>query len=95
MRVKTPYKPRGEMYGLVKEMVGGSRVNVFCEDGKSRVGRIIGKMKKKVWIRPNDLVIIVPWTVQTDQKCDVIYRYIMTEKERLKKINAIPKEMII
>jgi len=95
MRVKTPYKPRGEMYALVKEMVGGSRVNVFCEDGKTRVGRIIGKMKKKVWIRPNDLLIVVPWTVQTDQKCDVIYRYIMPEKEKLKKLNFIPKVLDI
>jgi len=95
MRVKTPYKPRGEMYAVVKEISAGSRAVVYCEDGNTRMGRIIGKLKKRVWIRANDLLIVVPWTVQSDKKCDIIYRYVITEKERLKKLNFIPEEMQI
>ena len=95
MRVKTPYKPKGELYAVVKEMVGGSRVSALCEDGKVRTGRIIGKMKKRVWIRPNDLLIVVPWVVQTDSKCDVVYRYTKSEKERLNKKNLVPEVVCV
>lgn len=91
MRVKLPYKPKGEMFAVVKDMVGGSRASVFCEDGKTRTGRIVGKMKKKVWIRPNDILLITPWVVQSDSKCDIVYRYTVTEKERLNKKNFIPE----
>jgi translation initiation factor 1A len=95
MRVKLPYKPRGEMFAVVKDMAGGSRASVFCEDGKVRMGRIIGKMKKRVWIRPNDLLVITPWSVQSDKKCDIIYRYTVTEKERLVKKKFIPEVLSI
>ena len=91
MRVKTPYKPKGELFAVVKDMVGGSRVSALCEDGHVRTGRIIGKMKKRIWIRPNDLLIVVPWVVQSDIKCDVVYRYTKTEKDRLKRKKLIPE----
>ena len=91
MRVKRRYQPRGEQFAVVKEISGGSRVSALCEDGNVRMGRIIGKMKKRVWIRPNDLLIVVPWVVQSDKKCDVIYRYTGIEKDRLKRKNFIPE----
>ncbi|MDD1710057.1 MAG: translation initiation factor eIF-1A [Methanoregulaceae archaeon] len=43
-------------------------------DGITRLGRIKGKMKKRVWIREGDTLIITPWSFQ-DAKCDIIYRY--------------------
>lgn len=43
-------------------------------DGKIRMARIPGKMKKRVWIREGDVVIVVPWDFQ-DDKSDVIWRY--------------------
>ena len=54
-----------------------------------------GKMKKRVWIRPNDLLIVVPWVVQTDSKCDVVYRYTKSEKERLNKKNLVPEVVCV
>ena len=91
MRVKLPYKPRNEQFAVVKEISGGSRVTALCEDGNVRMGRIIGKMKKRVWIRPNDLLIVRLWVIQSDAKCDVIYRYTGIEKERLKRKKLIPE----
>ena len=38
------------------------------------MARIPGKMKKRIWIREGDVVIIVPWDFQND-KADVIWRY--------------------
>ena len=40
--------PRGnEMFALVTSMSGNSKVIVECEDGKTRVGRIRGKIRKE------------------------------------------------
>ncbi len=38
------------------------------------MARIPGKLKKRVWIREGDVVIIVPWEFQTE-KADVVWRY--------------------
>ena len=48
---KLPYAPRGEMFGVVREMNGAARATVICADEKNRMCRIVGKMKKKVWVR--------------------------------------------
>ena len=67
--------PRGkEILGIVDNMLGANRLSVRCLDGKTRLGRIPGKMKKRIWIRRGDIVIIVPWEFQ-DDKADVIWRY--------------------
>ncbi|MDD2665807.1 MAG: translation initiation factor eIF-1A [Methanocellales archaeon] len=62
------------MLGIVEGMLGANRVSVRCLDGKTRLGRIPGKMKKRIWIRNGDVVIIVPWDFQ-DDKADVTWRY--------------------
>ena len=85
VRVRTPRRNDGEMYGIIIQMLGFDRVRVRCEDGEIRIGRIPGRMKKRVWMRVGDTVIIVPWDFQSDQKCDVVYRYRGNELDWLKK----------
>ncbi len=75
VRVRTPNRGDGEMFGIIIQMLGFDRVRVRCEDGNIRVGRIPGRMKKRVWMRVGDTVLLVPWDFQTEEKCDVIYRY--------------------
>jgi len=65
----------GEIVGVVAQLLGFDRVKVKCADGKTRVCRIPGKMKKKIWIRLNDIVLVSPWDFQSDLKADVIWRY--------------------
>jgi len=55
-------------------MLGANRVRVRCMDGKVRMGRIPGKMKKRIWIREGDIVIVVPWDFENG-KADVVWRY--------------------
>jgi len=55
-------------------MLGANRLKVRCMDGKIRTARIPGKMKKRIWIREGDVVIVVPWSFQ-DEKADVVWRY--------------------
>lgn len=73
-RVRVPNKKEGEVLGTVVSMLGANRVVVRCVDGVTRMCRIPGKMKKRIWIRENDVVIVVPWDFQ-NEKADVIWRY--------------------
>ena len=92
-KLRLPYKPRGEMFALVKEFSGGSRLVAVCEDNKTRMIRIGGRLKKKVWVRWGDLIIIKKWAVQEDTKADLVYRYTKTQKEVLKRERLLPDNM--
>ncbi len=85
VRVRTPKRDDGELFGIIIQMLGHDRVRVRCEDGNIRIGRIPGRMKKRVWMRVGDTVLIVPWEFQDNEKCDVIYRYRNNELEWLQK----------
>ncbi len=92
LRVRFPNKKLGEMLGIANQLLGASRIKVMCEDGKSRIGRIPGKIRKRMWIREGDLVIIRPWDFQ-DEKADIKYRYTKTQANYLSKKNMIPKDL--
>ncbi|NHI83478.1 MAG: translation initiation factor eIF-1A [Candidatus Thorarchaeota archaeon] len=85
VRIRTPNRGDGEMFGIIIQMLGFDRVRVRCEDGEIRIGRIPGRMKKRVWMRVGDTVVIIPWDFQTDEKCDVVYRYRGNELDWLDK----------
>ena len=95
MRVKLPYKPRSEMFAIVTDITGGSRMKAFCEVDKHRMVRITGRLKKKMWCRVNDIIIIKKWAVQSDEKSDLVYRYRPTEREVLKRKGLVPEKLII
>ena len=90
MRVPLPKRNTGEMLAVADQLLGGSRIKVQCADGKARMGRIPGKIKKKMWIREGDLVIVRPWDFQED-KADILYRYTKTQSSYLSRRNMIPK----
>ena len=89
-RVITPNKKKGEIYGIVEKLSGASRLTVMCEDGLSRNCRIPGKMKKRMWIREGDLVIVKPWEFQKD-RADVVYRYTQTQAGYLSRNRILPE----
>jgi translation initiation factor 1A len=80
-KIKLPKKD--EMFAVVVEMSGGSRMRALCADNKTRMIRIGGKLKKRMWCRENDLIIVKPWVIQSDQKADLVYRYLPTERNRV------------
>ena len=73
---------QGELFGRVIKLLGGDNVIVKCTDGKVRTCRIRGKIKRKMWIRENDVVLVAPWDFQSD-KADIIWRYIASHAEKL------------
>lgn len=64
-----------EVLGLVEQRLGGSRMTIRCLDGKSRICRIPGRLKRKLWVREGDIVIVEPWELGGDDKGDILYKY--------------------
>jgi len=93
-RVRLPNIKEGEMFGIADQLLGASKIKVMCEDGVSRMGRIPGKIKKRMWIREGDLLIVSIWDFQPD-KCDVRFRYTKTQASNLSRRGKIPKNLDI
>ena len=94
VRVRLPSTRDGEIFAVADQLLGASRIRVMCADGKSRLGRIPGKLKKRMWIREGDLLIVNPWDFQ-DEKCDIRHRYTKTESTYLSRRGMIPKTVDI
>jgi translation initiation factor 1A len=82
---RTRIPKEGEILGKVTELLGASKMRVECSDGKLRICRIPGKYKRRMWVRANDLVIVEPWSVQSHERGDIIWRYTATQSNYLKR----------
>ena len=72
--------PRGnQSLGVLDQRLGASRMRVRCLDGKTRICRIPGRLKRKLWVREGDILIVEPWEFSGDEKGDVIYKYTPTQ----------------
>jgi len=74
-----------EILGIAVKMLGYDRILVKCQDGHERLCRIRGKMKRRVWIREGDIVLVSPWDFQTDKRGDLIWRYTRSQAEQLRR----------
>jgi translation initiation factor 1A len=79
------YPSQGEALGVVVKLLGFDRILVKCQDGHERLCRIRGKMKRRVWIREGDIVIVSPWDFQSDKRGDVVWRYTHAQAETLRR----------
>jgi translation initiation factor 1A len=93
-RLPLPRRNRGEIFGVANQLLGAARIRVMCEDSVSRMGRITGKMKKKMWIREGDLLILRPWGFQ-EGKADILFRYSRTQSQYLARRNLLPASIDI
>lgn len=74
-----------DVLGVAIKLLGFDRVLVKCQDGNERLCRIRGKMKRRVWIREGDVVLVSPWDFQSDKRGDVTWRYTKSQAETLRK----------
>ncbi len=82
-RIKLPQGK--QVLAILEQRLGASRVKARCLDGKVRVCRIPGRLKRKLWVRENDIIIVEPWEFTGDEKGDVIFKYTPTQVHFLKK----------
>lgn len=88
-RVKMPRA--GEVMGIIEQRLGGNKMMVECFDGKPRNCRVPGRLKRALWLRPGDVVIIQLWELDKD-KGDVIFKYRPNAIEWLRKNGYLKKE---
>jgi len=74
-----------DVLGIAVKLLGFDRVMVKCQDGHQRLCRIRGKIKRRVWIREGDIVLVSPWDFQSESKGDVIWRYTRAQADWLRK----------
>jgi translation initiation factor 1A len=90
-RVRTPQGT--EVLGIVEAMLGNNKIRVRCSDDKIRMGRIPGKMRKRIWIHEGEVVIIEPWKIQGDSNGDVIWKYTAAQVDWLKRRGILKMEV--
>ena len=84
---------KNELIGQVSAVKGSGRFDIRCIDGVNRIGILRGTMRKKIWINHLDLVLIEPWTFESEaNKCSILHKYEDNEKSKLQKGGHLPKE---
>ena len=83
--IDTTVLPSGtDVLGIAVQLMGYDRIMVKCQDGKERLCRVRGKLKRRVWIRVGDIVLVSPWDFQADKRGDIFFRYRKNQTEWLR-----------
>lgn len=88
-RVKLPRAE--EVMGIIEQRLGGNKMMVSCLDGKMRNCRVPGRLKRALWLRPGDVVIVQLWELDKN-KGDIIFKYKLSQIEWLKNHGYLKKE---
>ncbi len=83
LRVRLPRK--GEVLGIVETRLGYGKSRVICQDQKTRICRIPGGMRRHLWVRPQNIVLVRLWEIGGDEKGDIIHQYSAAEVDWLKR----------
>lgn len=93
IRLPLPNTQKNEIFAVVDQRLGGSRMNVICTDGISRLARIPGSKRKKLKkIKIGDLLIIKPWDIQ-NTKADIRFKYKRNQAKLLSRKKLLPDEI--
>ncbi len=96
VRVRLPKAQDGEVLGQVIQSLGGGLLLVRCMDDFTRQISIPGKYRKRMWVRPGDVVIIIPqYGLDEEGKGRLEFRYRKNGAQVLYDRGLIPEEYII
>lgn len=90
---RTPVPRGNQVIGVCEQRVGGSRMKVRCMDGRTRICRIPGRLKRRLWVREGDILLIEPWELGGEEKGDVVYKYRPLQVDFLKR-KGLLKEIL-
>ncbi len=82
-RVRTPREK--QLLGIVDIRLGYGKSRVRCTDGKTRICKVPGALKRRLWVRPGDTVLIEPWELEGEKKANILYKYRPHEAAWLKR----------
>lgn len=102
-RKKTEFREEGVLltkdpkedqeYAQITNAKGNGRFELkCCDNGKTRLGIICGKMRKRCWVNRGDMVLICKWEdMSDDTKCSIIHKYSESDAKRLKNEGELPE----
>ena len=88
---RVPLPKENQVIGIIEERHGGNKMKVSCLDGKERNCRVPGRLKRALWLRPSDVVMIELWELDKE-KGDVILKYRPTQIDWLRRHGHLEKE---
>jgi translation initiation factor 1A len=88
------FKDEEQEYAQVVKMLGNGRLDAKCADGKSRLCHIRGKMRKRVWINTDDIILLGLRDFD-DSKADVIHKYMLDEARTLQAYGELPESWVV
>lgn len=88
---RAPLPKENQVIGIVEQRLGGNKMFVACLDGKTRNCRVPGRLKRKLWLRPNDVVIVEPWEFDKG-KADIVFKYRLNQISWLRKNGYLETE---
>lgn len=98
-----------QVYAKVLKKLGDCRFEIKCFDGLNRIGKVRGKMRKKIWIDVGDYILVSTRNLENEfvassevktetNKADIFHKYSVEEVRILKKEPAYnfnePKEIV-
>ncbi len=86
--VRIRFPKENQKIAIVEKRLGGSRMSVRLVSGEQIMARVPGRVKKYLWIREGDIVLIEPWEFDKE-KGDLIYKYKPNEVKALEKKGMI------
>jgi len=73
-KIRVRFPRQNQIIGLIEQRVGGSRMLVKCTDKKTRNCKVPGRLRRGLWLREGDYVIIEPWEFDND-KGNILFKY--------------------
>lgn len=89
-KLRLPNKEEGEYFALVTVMPGTEYIKVMCEDGVERAARIPGKLRNRVFIKENDVIIIKKREYE-ENKAEVVWRFLPLQVQKLRERGLLTK----
>ncbi len=88
---RVPLPKENQVIGIIEQRLGGNKMMVSCLDNKQRNCRVPGRLKRYLWLRPNDVVIVELWEFDKNRG-DVILKYKPNQIDWLKKHGYLKSE---
>ncbi len=82
------FAEESEVYGVVLQALGNDQLRVKCQDGIERDCHIPGSMQRKVWINPEDHVLVSIRNFQ-EKRGDITHKYMPDEVRKLKQSPSV------
>jgi len=88
---RAPLPQKNQIIGIIEQRYGGNKMKVNCLDGKERNCRVPGRLKRTLWLRPNDAVLVELWELDKE-KGDIILKYNDSQIQWLKRNGYLKTE---